>query len=554
MPRMVELIREGAAPASLMRRAARGELSLPAGEAIEILVELAANRELGAEAEQTLAGWDEKSVVEVAGNAAIPVEVLRYLLRVHAQRPAVIAALCENPTLALEELEATASQGGEEALRAMEQSARVRSSSRLLGLMAENPAAKPAQPRLTRWLAAAHENEAEKIAKNFLARHADEVKRDDSQPFALVAAFEGEDDPLQQLLSRVAKGQTVAEVPEEQEHLSILQRIGRMRVGERIKLAVRGNREERMVLIRDRSKLVSLAVLESPKVNDAEMETFAAMKNVQETVLRAIANKRNYMKNYGVLRALVNNPKTPLDVALPLLAHLLVKGPAGDGGEQERERNGAQIGCEDVPGQDRTQEGLNQHGEARAGGRSCSGAVEEGKDRCGAGAFRRLLQAELCDCRLLAAQGVPGVARQSEAARGAGRKGVSFADRGGEGQPDRHRGRLPPPRGGSGDCGRSIGAGDSGAVAAGDGRPRRGRGESSRGRGAGSDGQVHPEGAPQVRLVERAAADVATPSKKMLGVGDASRSYFGKMRINPRHCGRRKSDRRGSGHIECRQG
>jgi hypothetical protein len=79
------------------------------------------------------------------------------------------------------------------------------------------------------------------------------------------------------------------------------------------------------VLIRDRSKLVSLAVLESPKVNDAEMETFAAMKNVQETVLRSISTKRNYMKNYGVLRALVSNPKTPLDVALPLLAHLLVK-------------------------------------------------------------------------------------------------------------------------------------------------------------------------------------------------------------------------------------
>jgi pentose-5-phosphate-3-epimerase len=79
------------------------------------------------------------------------------------------------------------------------------------------------------------------------------------------------------------------------------------------------------VLIRDRSKLVSLAVLESPKVNESEMESFAAMKNVQETVLRAISTKRNYIKNYGVLRALVNNPKTPLDAALPLLAHLLVK-------------------------------------------------------------------------------------------------------------------------------------------------------------------------------------------------------------------------------------
>jgi hypothetical protein len=98
-----------------------------------------------------------------------------------------------------------------------------------------------------------------------------------------------------------------------------------MRVGERIKVAMRGNREERMVLIRDRSKLVSLAVLESPKVTDSEMEGFAAMKNVQETVLRAISTKRNFIKVYGVLRALVNNPKTPLDVALPLVAHLLVK-------------------------------------------------------------------------------------------------------------------------------------------------------------------------------------------------------------------------------------
>jgi hypothetical protein len=55
------------------------------------------------------------------------------------------------------------------------------------------------------------------------------------------------------------------------------------------------------------------------------METFAAMKNIQEAVLRAISTKRNYIKNYGVVRALVNNPKTPLDAVLPLLSHLLVK-------------------------------------------------------------------------------------------------------------------------------------------------------------------------------------------------------------------------------------
>jgi hypothetical protein len=325
---MVELIREGAAPASIMRRAARGELSLPASEAVEVLVVLAANRELGAEAEQTLAGWGDASLAAVAGDAEVAPEVLLYLLRTQSERPAVLEALCENPQLALDELEATASRGGEEVLRAMARSRRLRGSSRLLGLMAENPAAEPVRPELGQWLAAAQENEAEDVATNFLASHADEVTRVDAQPFELVAASEGEEDPLGQLLTRARQGEPAeqpVEAPEEQEHLSMLQRIGRMRVGERIKLAVRGNREERMVLIRDRAKLVSLAVLESPKVNDSEMETFAAMKNVQETVLRAISTKRNYIKNYGVLRALVNNPKTPLDVALPLLAHLLVK-------------------------------------------------------------------------------------------------------------------------------------------------------------------------------------------------------------------------------------
>ncbi len=131
--------------------------------------------------------------------------------------------------------------------------------------------------------------------------------------------------PLEKLLRRARRGDIAAAEPEEVEQLSLLQRIGRLRVGERIKLAMRGNREERMVLIRDRSKLVSLAVLESPKVNDAEMESFAAMKNIQEAVLRAISTKRKYMRNYGVVKALASNPKTPLDAALPLLPHLLVK-------------------------------------------------------------------------------------------------------------------------------------------------------------------------------------------------------------------------------------
>lgn len=324
MARMVDLIRAGSAPAAIMRRAAQGGLSLPASEAIEILVALTVDRELGAEAEQTLWSWNEPSLIEVASNPGTPTEVLLHLLQYHAQRPTVIMALCENPELPLTELEHLARQANPEVLRAMTQSARVRSSSQLLKLMAENPSAEAGGPQLGHLASTAEDQEAETIAANFLSAHATEVSQEEGRPFELVASPDDEEDELARLMMLAKQGETVKQ-PEEVAQLSLLQRIGRMRVGERIKLGVRGNREERMVLIRDRSRLVSLAVLESPKISDTEMESFASMKNIQESVLRAISTKKKFIKLYAVLKALVNNPKVPLDVALPLLPHLLIK-------------------------------------------------------------------------------------------------------------------------------------------------------------------------------------------------------------------------------------
>ena len=115
-------------------------------------------------------------------------------------------------------------------------------------------------------------------------------------------------------------------VPKEQreQRSTPFQRIARMTVGERVQLAMKGTKDERFILIRDGSKVVSAAVLESPKLTDSEVETFASMKNVQESVLRGIAAKRKFMKLYPVIRSLVNNPRTPIDIALPLLNHLLL--------------------------------------------------------------------------------------------------------------------------------------------------------------------------------------------------------------------------------------
>jgi hypothetical protein len=90
----------------------------------------------------------------------------------------------------------------------------------------------------------------------------------------------------------------------------------------RMKIAVKGTREQRAQLIRDSSKLVSAAVLSSPKLTEAEVEAFAKMANVSEDVLRIISMNRGWMKNYGVVVGLSRNPKTPPAVSMRLLSRL----------------------------------------------------------------------------------------------------------------------------------------------------------------------------------------------------------------------------------------
>ena len=78
--------------------------------------------------------------------------------------------------------------------------------------------------------------------------------------------------------------QPVAEIRgagEEQgpERTTLLQKINRMSVAEKIKTALTGNQEERLLLIRDANKIVARAVLQSPKVSEQEAENFASMKS-----------------------------------------------------------------------------------------------------------------------------------------------------------------------------------------------------------------------------------------------------------------------------------
>ncbi|HVN09893.1 MAG TPA: hypothetical protein VMV61_13015 [Patescibacteria group bacterium] len=111
--------------------------------------------------------------------------------------------------------------------------------------------------------------------------------------------------------------------PDPERRKTLLQRLSTMNVVERLTLALKGGREERMALIRDPNKMVQRAVLQSPRLTDQEVENFSAMANVSEEVLRSISLNRNFIKNYAIVRNLIYNPKTPVDISLHFLPRLI---------------------------------------------------------------------------------------------------------------------------------------------------------------------------------------------------------------------------------------
>jgi len=110
--------------------------------------------------------------------------------------------------------------------------------------------------------------------------------------------------------------------PDPVRRVTLLQRLAKMNVSQRVQFAMKGGSEARRTLIRDSNKVVQRAVLQSPRLTDQEVEAFAAMSSLTDEILRLIANNRSFRKNYSVVRNLMNNAKTPLDVTLHMLPML----------------------------------------------------------------------------------------------------------------------------------------------------------------------------------------------------------------------------------------
>jgi hypothetical protein len=103
---------------------------------------------------------------------------------------------------------------------------------------------------------------------------------------------------------------------------STVQRLSKMSITQKVKAAMRGNRDVRAILIRDPNKLVSIAVLASPRLTEQEVENYAKMASVPEDVLRVIGTTRAWVKNYGIFKALTFNPKTPIAISMGMVNRL----------------------------------------------------------------------------------------------------------------------------------------------------------------------------------------------------------------------------------------
>ncbi len=122
----------------------------------------------------------------------------------------------------------------------------------------------------------------------------------------------------------VAKEDTNVEEPE-LEHLSVEQRIQKMTVGEKIKMALKGNKEARSVLVKDTNREVFMSVLENPGIKDSEIELLAKNTGTNSEILRVVGRNREWTSNRNVVKSLLLNSKTPVDVSVRFLPRMSLR-------------------------------------------------------------------------------------------------------------------------------------------------------------------------------------------------------------------------------------
>lgn len=278
---------------------ARETKQVPEEQRLSLLVSLAADShdEVRRAAQETLDRLPDEDCADTLASESLEDAVARYFLRPAHVRTVLLPILLANPASPPDAVAALAGKAGPEVIPVLLDNVDLLKTPALVSLR-DNPAYLEWQKEPpTQGLV---------IEVDLLEMLIEESEAEALQP---AAAQEELAEELEEAGEAKPEG--------------MVKKIARMNVAQRVKLALLGNREERAMLIRDSSKVITRAVLSSPKLTDSEVEGFATMKNVSQDVLRLIAMNRKFMKNYIVMKNLVMNPRLSIDVALPLLNRLL---------------------------------------------------------------------------------------------------------------------------------------------------------------------------------------------------------------------------------------
>jgi hypothetical protein len=206
-----------------------------------------------------------------------------------------------------------------------------------------------AHPSLLNELAKAHVGSPEVVnalllcellsiqAREFLHRHqvVSALAEDESSALPECDGESEEDDQAEVVASDEDDDQSsaeaemqddVAEIDEEDEEFLSKYKVALiMGIGEKIKMALTGDKEWRAILVKDTNKLVSASVIKNPRITDGEILTLVKVGVQNDEILRLICANREWIKNYLIRKALVCCPKTPLPNALRYLATLTEK-------------------------------------------------------------------------------------------------------------------------------------------------------------------------------------------------------------------------------------
>ncbi|MGE5127782.1 MAG: hypothetical protein ACM3PV_15925 [Betaproteobacteria bacterium] len=343
---LVDQFRRGGVPQDLRLIAAQGLLPLKPDDLLELWTDLLADADAGVRsaAEASLSGFPAPELAPVLRSRETPPAVLSWAVRRRPERELREIAL-QNTSLPDETIEALAPTLSEALaeLVVINQMRLLRRTSLLVALES-NPGLNNDQRRRLR-----------ELRETFRVGQVAEPAAPAAPPPPAVpapAAPAPPEEAAEQAAAEAALTEDEAVVRyltaderQQSEKVSVVQKVYRLNTAEKMIVALKGSREERAILVRDPNRIVSAAVLGSPRLTEAEIEAFSAMKNVSDQVLREIGNHREWTKRYAVANNLVRNPRTPIGIALTLVPRLNpkdVKGLAIDRNVPEAVRKHAQ--------------------------------------------------------------------------------------------------------------------------------------------------------------------------------------------------------------------